>query len=429
MATTQLTRPADRPPSRQRPSPRASLAAAFTAGDARSVALSWTASRAAMLVVLGFYGGPVTSDVGYYARSMSALFHGGSVRTTLQEYPLPVLTIMLPQYLLSALSTVAFMFVFAASMLAVDAAFTAFLWRTTGRQNSPAVVFWLVFIPAMGALAYFRFDLVPAVLTGAAVLTMARRPRWTGALTAIGTALKLWPVVMLPVFLIRRRGRAGVLGAFAVTGVVAAGISFGVGGYGRLVSPISWQGARGLQIESLPAVPLMLARAVHPHGIWDVRVSRYQATEIFGAGVHALVLISVALVAMALAALVWLGLRCRRAPQLATLGWLVLTAAAVLTVTNKTLSPQYILWLGGPVAALFVLSPDDPAVRRIARLLITLSVMTQLVFPIWYGHVVNIGTATLPATLLLSARDVLLCALAWQAGAQVWRRTATRPAS
>lgn len=424
MATTELTRsPADSPASRQPAFLRVSLPAAFTAGDARSIALAWTASRAAMLVVLGLFGGPVTGDVRYYAQSLHSMFYGGSVRQTLQEYPVPVLGIMLPQFLIGALSTVAFAFLFVASMLAVDAAFTAFLWRVTGRRFSPAVGFWLLFAPAMGALAYFRFDLIPAVLTGAAVLAMVRRPKWTGVLTGIGVGLKLWPVVMLPVFLLRRTGRVTVLVAFAVTTAVLAGVSLAVAGYGRLVSPINWQAARGLQIESVPAMPLMLARSVHPHGIWDVRTSTYKATEIFGAGVRAMLLTSTAVTVVALLALAWLWWRCRRVPELATLGWLVLAAAAVLTVTNKTLSPQYILWLGGPLAALFVLTPADPAVRRIARLLIVLSVLTQLEYPIWYGRLVNVGWALLPMTVLLTVRNVLLCWLAWLAGTEVWHRT------
>jgi hypothetical protein len=424
MATTELTRsPADTPSTRPRAFLRLSLPAAFTAGDARSIALTWTVSRAAMLVVLGLFGGPVTGDVRYYARSLHSMFYGGSLRLTLQEYPVPVLGIMVPQFLIGALSTVAFAFLFVASMLAVDAVFTAFLWRMTGRRLSPAVAFWLLFLPATGALAYFRFDLVPAVLTGAAVLAMVRRPRWTGVLTGVGVALKLWPVVMLPVFLLRRTGRATILVAFAITTGVLAAVSLAVAGYGRLVSPIDWQGARGLQIEAVPATPLMLARAVHPHKIWEVRTSTYKATEIFGAGVHLMVVASAVLTAAALFALAWLWLRCRRAPELTTLAWLILAAAAVLTVTNKTLSPQYILWLGGPVAALFVLAPRDPGVRRIARLLIVVSVFTQFVYPIWYGRLVNVGWATPPMTLLLTARNVLLCWLAWLAGAEVWRRT------
>lgn len=423
MATTELIRsPASSRTARSLP--RLVLPEALTAGDGRSVALLWLVSRSAMMIVLALFGGPVTGDVLYYARSLHTMFYGGTLRQTLQEYPVPVLGIMLPQYLLGALNSLAFAFLFVISMLLVDGLFTAFLWRMTGRRLSPAVGFWLLFAPAMGPLAYYRFDLVPAVLTGAAVLGLVRRPRWTGALTALGVALKLWPVVMLPIFLLRRSVRASVLWSFAATAAVLGGASFAVAGYSRLISPINWQAARGLQIESVPATPLMLGRAVHPHGIWSVNTSKYKASEIFGTGVDAMVLLSTALTLAGLLVLGWLWLRCRRTPDLVTLGWLILAAAAVLTVTNKTLSPQYILWLGGPVAALFVLAPAEPAVRRIAKLLLVVSVLTQLDYPVWYAELVNLGWHTLPMTLLLAVRNALLVWLACSACAEVWRRTA-----
>jgi len=94
-------------------------------------------------------------------------------------------------------------------------------------------------------------------------------------------ALKLWPIVMLPVFLLRRAARATVLRS-SRDRLVLGGISLAIAGYSRLVSPVNWQAARGLQIESVSATPLMLARAVHPHGTWDIRTSKYKATEMFG---------------------------------------------------------------------------------------------------------------------------------------------------
>ena len=59
-----------------------------------------------------------------------------------------------------------------------------------------AVTFWLWFVPLIGPTAYFRFDLVPAVLAGGAVLALMRRPALCGVLTAIGAALKLWPAII-----------------------------------------------------------------------------------------------------------------------------------------------------------------------------------------------------------------------------------------
>jgi hypothetical protein len=57
--------------------------------------------------------------------------------------------------------------------------------------------------------------------------------------------------------------------------------------------------------------------------------------------------------------------------------------------------------------------------------LIGLSVITQLIYPIEYAKLVNVGWYTFPMTLLLALRNVLLVWLAYLACAQVWRLTRT----
>ena len=46
------------------------------------------------------------------------------------------------------------------------------------------------------------------------------------------------------------------------------------------------------------------------------------------------------------------------------IGFVVLATVAIMTITNKTLSPQYLLWVGGPMAALGV--PAAGHTRRAA---------------------------------------------------------------
>ncbi|HSY15611.1 MAG TPA: glycosyltransferase family 87 protein [Jatrophihabitantaceae bacterium] len=400
-------------------------------GDStRAVILSWLTSRALTLAVLVTAESSVTGDVSYYARSLQTLFHGGSLRETLQEYPLPVLAIMLPQFLIGALNSLAFGCLFVISMLAVDGIFTWSLWRVGGRRRSEAVKFWLWFVPAIGPIAYFRFDLVPAMLAGGAVLAAARRPAFSGALTAIGAALKLWPALMLPSFLLRKMDRRAVVLSFVVTGGLIAVASLAVGGIGRLLSPLNWQSARGLQIEAVLASPLMLARSLHPHGIWHVQVSRYKAFEIFGWGVHGIVLASTLLTVAGVGLLGWLWLRARVQPEISaeTVGWLFLATATMMTITNKALSPQYILWLGGPLAALLARWPGDPNVRRAARLLLVICVLTQIDFPITYASIASFTTSwTFISTLSLTIRNILLVRLTWFACMQVYRQTKQAP--
>jgi hypothetical protein len=367
----------------------------------------------------------VTGDVRYYASSLHLLFSGGSLGSILQEYPIPVLGLLLPQFAVGLGNQQAFVFLFALSMLAVDAAFTGLLWRGDGRHRGDSTNLWLWFVPAIGPLAYFRFDLVPAVLAGGAVLAAIRRPALAGALTAMGAALKLWPALMLPTFLIRKADRGRVLLGFLATGLALGLLSVAVGGWARAISPLHWQSARGLQIESVSATPLMLAR-MFDTARWRVALSEYKAFEIFGPGVHAFAVLSTALTVAGGGLLIVMWWRAIRHPSASaeTLGWLFLATALVVTVTNKTLSPQYLLWLGGPVAALAVRAPANPAVRQFGRILLLAALATQLEYPIGYDAIVR-AQHTMPLWMVvLAARNVLLVVLTVLAVRRFWQLTA-----
>jgi hypothetical protein len=98
-----------------------------------------------------------------------------------------------------------------------------------------------------------------------------------------------------------------------------------------------------------------------------------------------------------------------------------------MTVTNKTLSPQYLLWLGGPIAAMLLLRADASEaelrpVNRTAVQLLVLALLTHLVYPLLYdgllgrqGHVMivvsTLVTALRNAALLLFTVEA--CRYAW----------------
>jgi hypothetical protein len=406
--------------------PTLELPSPIVAEGPTSIALRWLLSRALVLSILVFAREDgVSGDVAYYSTSLHQLFKGAGISNTLQEYPLPVFLVILPQFLLAVTNQVAFILLFALSMLAVDATFTWLLWRADGRRRGDAVNLWLWFVPALGPLAYFRFDLVPAVLAGGGVLAAIRRPKLAGVLTALGAGLKLWPVVMLPTFLIRRGDRKPVLAGFVATGVAVLGLSLLIGGMRRTLSPLHWQTARGLQIESIAATPLMVARAVHPVGVWTIRLSQYKAFESFGAGTNFMVSVTTVLTGLGgllLIALWWRALKLRT-PSAETLGWLFLATALIVTVTNKTLSPQYLLWLGGPIAALAVRAPSNQAVRTFARVLLVTAVATQLTYPIGYDAILKTHSWMPVVVLDLAIRNCLLVWLTWFSVRQVWRQT------
>lgn len=173
----------------------------------------------------------------------------------------------------------------------------------------------------------------------------------------------------------------------------------------------------------------MVARAVHPVGIWTIRLSQFKAFEIFGAGARLIVSLTSVLTLLGgllLLVLWWRAWRVRT-PSAETLGWIFLSTTLIVTVTNKTLSPQYLLWLGGPIAALAVRAPGDHAVRTFARVLLVTAVATQLTYPIGYDAILKTHSWMPVVVLDLAARNLLLLWLTWFAVRQVWRQT--RPAA
>lgn len=396
-------------------------------------------SRLAILGIWYFVRGLEYGDLNYYWEKTYHLAETG-VETTLREYPTPVVWLLdLPQ-LLGGGSRPAYAAWFVIGMLALDLAFCWVLWHFGGRARGRAVVFWSVFLACMGPLMWNRFDLVPAVLVGAATVVALRHPRTSGALLAVGAAVKLWPAALIPLLVNRRNRGRGLIG-FLIAGGGLALVSLIVAGWPRLISPLVWQGDRGLQIESVWATPVVVARVFDPSQ-WRIGISEYQAFEIFGRGVGKLLLLSNA--ATLIGALVVLAILVRgmiaaeRNVDSRGLAIAMLAVIAIIIVTNKTLSPQYIPWLGGPLAALLgwtglgraEAGPDRvrdrfrPLATRWMVAVVVIAVLSQMVFPHLYDAINGIKADDPWTPLAMTAlvlRNLLLVALTVDLVWAAWR--------
>jgi Glycosyltransferase family 87 len=403
------------------------------------IAIVWVITRLLMLVILASFERFVVGDVYYYHRKISGMFTAG-LDQTLFEYPTPVVWILWLPYGASLGNRVGYLVAFVIFMLALDALFTYALWRSSRRRHDTAIDFWLIFVPLIGPLSYLRFDMLPAVLAGGALLAARHKPWVTGALTGLGAAIKLWPALLIGAFMSYRADRRPAGVAFVAVGFGLALISLIFGGWTRLISPLTWQSDRGLQIESIWATPLMLARAVKPE-YWTVDMSRYQAYEIFGPGVDPWLMISSVATVLSLALIILLTIRAFRhnGSTPVAIGFVIVAIVAIMTITNKTLSPQYLLWLGGPMAALLLFRPqatpeERPAINRMAGQLLGLALLTQLVYPLFYdSYLGRHGQAMIMlSTIVTAVRNLALvaftveaCWLAWRMlGAPVMNRSA-----
>src|SRR4029450_1097925 len=94
--------------------------------------------------------------------------------------------------------------------------------------------------------------------------------------------------------------------------------------------------------------------------------------------------------------------------SLALVGMLAIAGACLLIVPNKTLSPQYLLWIGGLLAALGATVPDEPRGPRVNGLLVVTCVMTQVLYPLGYGMLTGPHWSNAIGAALLTARNGLL---------------------
>lgn len=385
----------------------------------------WVLTRALMAALWASRESFIHNDVRYYHAQLTT--HG--LRGALIEYPTPIPVALEALRLLGLDSWQSFVVGFAVSMALLDAITTWWLWRRVHRY---AAIYWTCFIAAIGSLVWFRIDLIPAVAVTLALGWLNRRPRAAGAAIAIGAATKLWPALLIgPMLGTGHRSRDRGLGFLLTGGVLGLG-SLAVFGLQRSLSPLTWQSDRGLQIESIPATVPMLQHAFGPPGTYRTELSRYNAWEIYGPGVaawqHLGDVLMVVAVLFALV-LVWLvagngiGIPNRRLHQsdsplvMATrLHAIVLATTAVICamiVANKTFSPQYMIWLAGPLAVLVCLPLDERdtiRARGLAGLGLVCAVATHLIYPLSYGGLIS-QQAQIAATLLLAGRNLAMVVL------------------
>jgi uncharacterized membrane protein len=258
----------------------------------------------------------------------------------------------------------------------------------------------------LGPDALARFDYWPALLTVAAVAALvARRPTLACGFAAVGTAVKVFPAILIPLALIELWRRHGAR-------AVAEGVALSVAVLGAITLPfaiaaphgISWalhrQLGRPLQVESLGAVffgAAHLIAGVHLHVVKSAG-----SDNLVGSGPHLASTISGVLTFLAPLAVYVLYARSEGTRR-------QLAVASVAAVTgyiafSKVFSPQYLVWLVPLVPLL--------TGRRGLRawiLFVVIGAMTQIWSPYRYGDYHKMHTAWL--IWLVFARDLLVVLL------------------
>lgn len=388
-------------------------------GSTLRVWAGWTVGRALLVtVVLGVLRIPhtdVTNDVKVIYQGWAEVLRTGTFPlddVTWQYPPLAGLVILLPLWLPGS-----YFVTFVALVAACDAAALLLLLRAN-RDSRAGAWLWVGAVPLLGPTVYCRFDLMVATVAIAATLTLTRRPRWAGTLAGLGAMLKVWPVLVLIGASPHRQAARRAWAACAVT-CAAVCFTVAVTTHGAF-SFLGFQGARGIEIESLGALPFYLGSCT---GLWHGRVAmHYGSLEFLGPYVRATGLGMIALTLLSLAFLLLWRLR-NRVWTAAAAADAALTAVLLFTVTSRVISPQYAVWLLSGAAV--CLTVPGTRMRAVAWMLAATAPLTFLEFPLYFGELVR---RSVLGTTLISARDLLLLVAALVACVRLWR-TAEMPAN
>ena len=387
----------------------------------------WALTRVVLLVVSlnpRLYSAAVFGDVRFYAAKVERMLQGElPYRDVAIEYPPGSVPFTIVPALVGGTGA-GYRLAFACEMLLVDA---AGLWAATrlagvvdaGRRRIPLA--YVLAMVAMGPLLVLRFDLVPAVcVLLAAAMAAEGRPGWAAAALGYGTAAKIFPGVLAPLLVLglvpalgwRRsllRTVPPFLAGFGLTVVPALALS--VRG---TADSILFHVQRGVQIESLWANAIGLldvlgvvrARTVNGFGAYDISSSVSGAAKLLS-GVATLA---------ALAAAAWLvWRRARRQGGLGPGDWAAAFAVGVFAfvLPTRVLSPQYLVWLCAPMAAMAA----GLAGRRALWVLAAAATVSQVIFPFRYTQLrrlypFDVGLLTLRNLLLVVACVLVVRAFA-----------------
>jgi len=368
--------------------------------------------------------GTVENDVSYYqqwAQWASANGFGHAMR----EYPTPIaLLLWLPS--LVASTPESYFRLFVAAGVAVAAATTAALLCLPGRgAGRRAAVVFLLALGALGPITFYRFDLLPGALLALACVCLARGSHGWSVAVALGTGVKLWPVVAWPLVLGRRSTRRSEVVSFAATGAALVAVSVAVAGWERLFSPLEWQSGRGLQVESVLASWVLLARTVSP-STWTAELSRANSWDFSGPGVSVTLALGSLAQLVLLAWVVAITVRTWRTrdAQAPVVALAASSVVAVLLATNKVFSPQYVMWLV-PVAAVAIALGGRRLPGWWSPALVSTSFLTQLSYPTTYGWLYSgsTGWTFLLGTMVMLTRNALVVALAVSLCRAAWSAT------
>ncbi|MGY4859742.1 glycosyltransferase 87 family protein [Cryobacterium sp. AP23] len=298
-------------------------------------------------------------------------------------------------------------------------AFGMLTGRRPSRTTAAAAWWWLAFLLLLGPVGLARIDSVTAPLVIMGLLWLRSRPVAGAVLLSLATWVKVWPVaaiIALAVASARRRWQ--VIAAFAGTSLAIIGFAQLFGSGLTILSFVTEQTNRGLQVEAPVASWWLWQSAMGLPGTlvyYDQEILTYQ---VIGAGTDGVIAAMTPLLALCVGVVLLLGWRAQRVGAAVDSLFPPLLLALVLTLIaiNKVGSPQFMTWLAAPIILGLVTWPR--AWRAPAAVALVMAALTQLVYPYFYNDLL----ATTPLmVLVLSVRNLLEVVLLGWMIVRIWK--------
>ncbi|WP_314149106.1 hypothetical protein [uncultured Leifsonia sp.] len=298
----------------------------------------------------------------------------------------------------------------------------AFAVLIVGREPRRIVAawWWLGFLVLLGPIAVGRLDSVSVALVIVGLLWLTLHERAAVVVLTAATWIKVWPAAVLVAAVIALRSRWRIVAVGAVTSaiIVAVPLIFGAGLH--VLSFITMQTGRGIQIEAPVATFWMWQAAFQVPGsvvYYDTTLLTFQVT---GDGTIAAGSLMNPLLAVTAVTVALIGIRSlhRGTPYTRILPELSLALVTAFIAFNKVGSPQYITWLAAPV--IIGLVYQGRGFKTPAVLVLVTAALTQVIYPYLYDGLLGTPVPAMVAVLTLRNLSYFVI-LGWCIGA-LWRK-------